>query len=83
MAVRNLSSSRQFLRPQWELESEWIPRAENEIADYISRITDCDDWLLNPHYCCLGTEAIDAFTCDRDIMIPAGGILRCFWFPDY
>ncbi|XP_063405714.1 uncharacterized protein LOC134689678 [Mytilus trossulus] len=26
------------------LEVEWIPRAQNEIADYISRIIDTDDW---------------------------------------
>ena len=30
------------------MEPEWIPRAENEIADYISRIVDYDDWSLNP-----------------------------------
>ena len=30
------------------LEPEWIPRAENEIADYISRSVDYDDWSLNP-----------------------------------
>ena len=30
------------------LEPEWIPREENQIADYISRITDYDDWSLNP-----------------------------------
>ena len=28
------------------IEPEWIPREQNEIADYISRIVDCDDWLL-------------------------------------
>ena len=32
------------------LEPEWIHRADNEIADYISRITDYDDWSLNPMY---------------------------------
>ncbi|XP_065915901.1 uncharacterized protein [Dysidea avara] len=30
------------------LEPEWIPRRENEVADYISRIIDYDDWSLNP-----------------------------------
>ena len=30
------------------LESEWIPRKKNEVVDYISRITDYDDWSLNP-----------------------------------
>ncbi|VDI18252.1 Hypothetical predicted protein [Mytilus galloprovincialis] len=31
------------------LEVEWIPRAENEIADYISRIIDTDDWGVAVH----------------------------------
>ena len=30
------------------LEPEWIPREENELADYLSRIVELDDWLLNP-----------------------------------
>ena len=30
------------------LEMEWIPRSENEVADYISRIVDLDDWQVNP-----------------------------------
>lgn len=29
------------------IEPRWVPR-ENEIADYISRIVDYDDWQLNP-----------------------------------
>ena len=36
------------VRARIRLEPEWIPRADNEIADYISRITDYDDWSLNP-----------------------------------
>ena len=30
------------------LEPEWIPREKNELADYISRIVDYDDWQLDP-----------------------------------
>ena len=30
------------------LEPEWIPRKHNEVADYISRIVDYDNWMLNP-----------------------------------
>ena len=30
------------------LEPEWIPREENHIADYISRIVDNNDWSLDP-----------------------------------
>ena len=33
---------------QIRLEPEWIPREENEFADYLSRIVDHDDWMLNP-----------------------------------
>lgn len=31
-----------------KLEMEWVPRSANEIADYISRIRDFDDWMVNP-----------------------------------
>ena len=27
------------------LEVQWIPRTENEKADYISRLIDFDDWM--------------------------------------
>ena len=30
------------------LELEWTPRVVNELADYLSRIVDFNDWLLNP-----------------------------------
>ena len=36
------------LHQQIRLEPEWIPREENEFADYLSRIGDVDDWMLNP-----------------------------------
>ena len=29
------------------IEPEWIPREENKLADYVSRIVDCDDWSLD------------------------------------
>ena len=29
------------------IEPEWIPREENELADYVSRIVDYDDWSLD------------------------------------
>lgn len=29
------------------LEPEWVPRDENKVADYLSRIIDYDDWSLN------------------------------------
>ena len=30
------------------IEPEWIPREQNELADYYSRLVDYDDWMLNP-----------------------------------
>ena len=30
-----------------KLDMEWIPRSKNEVADYISRIVDVDDWHVN------------------------------------
>lgn len=30
------------------MEPEWIPREQNELADYYSRLVDYDDWMLNP-----------------------------------
>lgn len=30
------------------LEPEWIPREANEFADYLSKLVDYDDWMLNP-----------------------------------
>ena len=29
------------------IEPEWIPRKENEVADYLSQIVDYDDWSLD------------------------------------
>ena len=33
---------------QIHLEPEWIPREKNQLADYLSRIIDYDDWYLDP-----------------------------------
>ena len=30
------------------IEPEWIPREQNELADYYSRLVDFDDYRLNP-----------------------------------
>jgi len=27
---------------------EWVPREENELADYYSKVVDVDDWQINP-----------------------------------
>ena len=42
----------EIFRIAWDnsisLEPEWIPREQNQLADYISRLVDQDDWMLNP-----------------------------------
>ena len=30
------------------IEPEWIPRRENQVADYLSRVVDEDDWMVHP-----------------------------------
>ncbi len=45
IALKVFSLSVQYLI---RLEPEWIPRELNERADYLSRIVDHDDWLLDP-----------------------------------
>jgi len=36
------------LRNNIRIEPEWIPRGENELADYYSLLIDYDDYMLNP-----------------------------------
>jgi len=31
-----------------QLVPEWVPREENERADFYSKLVDTDDWKLNP-----------------------------------
>ena len=31
-----------------QIEPEWIPREQNELADYFSHLVGHDDWMLNP-----------------------------------
>ncbi|XP_076079152.1 uncharacterized protein LOC143049377 [Mytilus galloprovincialis] len=57
------------------LEVEWIPRAENEIADYISRIIDTDDWGVAVHVfeyldSLWGPHEIDWFASDHNHRLP-------------
>ena len=39
-----------MIKHQIKIEPEWIPREENEMADYFSRIIDADNWMLNPEF---------------------------------
>ena len=38
-----------YMRFSIRLKMEWIPRGENEQADFISRIIDFDDCKIDPH----------------------------------
>ena len=57
------------------LESEWIPRKLNERADYLSRIIDLDDWMLNPVVFAeldgmWGPHTIDRFASFQNAQLP-------------
>ena len=47
-----------------KLVMNWVPRSENEVADYISKLRDFDDWKVNPIiFQCL-SKAWGPFTVD-------------------
>lgn len=66
------------------IEPEWIPREENEIADYLSRVIDYDDWSLSPrvfrsidtHW---GPHTVDRFASDHNAQLPRFN--SRFWSP--
>ena len=47
------------------VEPEWIPRTENQIADFISHIQDFDDWQLHPSVFCWLNSRWGLCTVDR------------------
>ena len=62
-------------RYQIKLEPEWIPRGENELADYYSRLVDYDDWAINPAVFWVldslwGLHTIDRFANSRNAQLP-------------
>ena len=49
-----------------KIEPEWIPREQNKLADYLSRLVEYDDWMLNPDVFCIldakwGPHTVDRF----------------------
>ena len=55
------------MQHQIHLEPSWIPREQNQYADYLSRVVDYDDWKLNPKVfneldSMFGPHSIDRFT---------------------
>ena len=45
-----LSIFQACLRQRIKLDIQWIPRTENQKADYISRLIDIDDWQLTTEF---------------------------------
>ena len=66
------------------LEVEWIPRAQNDRADYLSRIVDYDDWgitteifrYLDKNF---GPHTIDRFANDENAKVARSN--SRFWNP--
>ena len=53
-----------------QLLAEWLPREENKLADYPSKLSDTDDWQLNPKLfdwldLMWGPHSIDCFASNR------------------
>ena len=69
---------------QIRLEPEWVPREQNEQADYLSRIIDLNDWLLNPEIFAQldaqwGPHTIDRFASYENSQLPRFN--SCCWNP--
>ena len=66
------------------IEMEWIPRSQNEQADFLSRIFDSDDWGLSPlsfHRTDLvwGSHSVDRFANHVNAKLPRFN--SRFWNP--
>ena len=66
------------------IEMEWIPRSQNDQADFLSRIYDADDWGLSPlsfHRIdsVWGPHAIDRFANHVNAKLPRFNSI--FWNP--
>ena len=66
------------------IEPEWIPRTENQQADYLSRIQDRDDWIIQPALFATidqlwGPHTIDRFANNFNTQLPRFN--SRFWCP--
>lgn len=73
-----------MLTYQISIEPEWIPREENELADYFSRVIDYDDWALNPVVfreidAIWGPHTVDRFASSHNAQLPRFN--SRFWCP--
>lgn len=70
MKIFNLTS-----RFSIHLEIEWIPRCDNSRADYLSRITEIDDWGVTPEIIDMiqnkwGNLDVDFFASEHNAKLP-------------
>ena len=67
-----------------KLEMEWIPRAHNQLADYLSRIQNFDDWKVDPNLLLFinllwGLHTVDCFASASNCQLPR--FFSRFWCP--
>ena len=72
------------VRHHIHIEPEWIPREQNELADYYSRMVDNDDWMLNPATfnwlnSFWGPNTVDRFASATNAQLPRFN--SRFWVP--
>ena len=66
------------------IETQWIPRSQNTIADCLSKTVDLDDWKLNPQLFSMLHKVWGPFTVDRFASSYNNQLLRFnsrFWCP--
>ena len=82
IAVNILST---LMQTAIRLEMAWIPREKNQQADYLSRLVDHDDWMLNPYIfqwidSIWGPHTIDRFATHYNRQLPRFN--SRFWNPN-
>ena len=65
-----------------ELEVMWVPRAQNEVADLISKTIDCDDWSINAELfnqldMQWGPHQVDRFSDHNNCQLPCFNLRVC------
>ena len=79
LAIFSISLARHI-----HIEPEWVPRRDNEVADYLSHIVDYDDWSLSHNTFRVlddtwGPHTVDRFTSHYNTQLPRFN--SRFWNP--
>ena len=58
-----------------QITAEWVPREENELADFYSKVVDVDDWQVNPEIFRVlderwGPHTLDCFASHKTKQLP-------------